>query len=523
MSDSFNSDSFSPDDSNLDISNLDISNSNSFSSGNFQSANVSSSSRAKATAVATKLPDLSPPNDPVESTDPTDSEPPAAPPVAPKKRLPLPVLIGLPIVLIVGGFFGLRWWHYTSTHESTDDAQLQGHVYQVSSRINGTVQTVVATDNQTVTAGETLVQLDPQTFQAQVDQAQAALSAAKQAAQTAQIGIEQASANASAQNTSAQGGISGANAGITTAQSTLTAAKLAVPTAQSQLTAANTTLENARIEAGRYQDLFVRGAVSAEQRDSYQQAYKTAQAQQKTAQEQLQQAQVQIDQAQAGIDKAQSELETSQGTLATANAAGFQTEISRSQYTAAQDQIKQAEASLKTAKLQLSYTKIEAPAAGTIGNKSVEPGTQVSIGQPLMAVVGQDFWVMANFKETQVANIQPGDPVTVTVDALGSQTLTGKVDSLSPASGSQFSLLPPDNATGNFTKVVQRIPIKIALDPSSLNGELARLSPGMSATVAVDIADNNITDNNISNNNIADNKAPSNTHSTSEINPPAQP
>lgn len=405
----------------------------------------------------------------------------------PRKRPPLPILIGVPILLIVGGFFGLRWWQYASTHESTDDAQLQGHVYEISSRINGTVQNVAVTDNQAVTAGTLLVQLDPQTFQTQVDQAQAALSAAKQAAQTAQIGIAQSTANANAQTTSAQGGLSGADAGITAAQSALTAAQLGVPTAQSQLNAADATLKDAQSEAARYQDLFTRGAVSAEQRDSYQQAYQVAQSQQEVAQQQVQQAQEQITQAQAGIDKAQAGLTTSQGTLQQANAAGLQTDVSSSQYAAAQDQIKQAEASLKTAELQLSYTDIKAPAAGTVGNKSVESGTQVSIGQPLMAVVGQDFWVMANFKETQVANIQPGDRVTVTIDALGSQTLTGKVDSLSPASGSQFSLLPPDNATGNFTKVVQRIPIKIVLDPNSLNGEISRLSPGMSATVAVDV------------------------------------
>ena len=420
---------------------------------------------------------------------PTENKP-------PKKRPPLPLLIGLPIVLIVGGIFGLRWWHYTSTHESTDDAQIQGHVYEVSSRVNGTVQSVAVSDNQTVTAGELLVQLDPQTFQAQLDQAQAALSAAKQAAQTAQIGIQQSTANASAQTTSAQGTLSGANSGIDAAQSALTAAQLGVPTAQSQLNAASATLGNARSEAARYQDLFTRGAVSAEQRDSYQQAFQVAQAQQETAQQQVQQSQVQVQQAQIGIDKAQSALTSSQGTLEAANAAGFQTDISSSQYAAAQDQIAQAEASLKTAELQLSYTHVEAPAAGTVGNKSVEPGTQISVGQPLMAVVGQDFWVMANFKETQVANIQPGDPVTITIDALGSQTLTGKVDSLSPASGSQFSLLPPDNATGNFTKVVQRIPIKVVLDPDSLNGEISRLSPGMSATVAVDITDNSSSNNN---------------------------
>ncbi len=167
--------------------------------------------------------------------------------------------------------------------------------------------------------------------------------------------------------------------------------------------------------------------------------------------------------------------------------------VNSSQYAAAAAQVSQAQASLKAAQLQLSYTQIKAPAAGVIGAKSVESGSQVQVGQPLMSVVGQDFWVMANFKETQLADIRPGEPVTIEVDALGNQTLMGKVESISPASGSQFALLPPDNATGNFTKVVQRIPVKIVLDTHSpdggFNDTAALLAPGMSATVSVDVSD----------------------------------
>ncbi len=405
-----------------------------------------------------------------------------------KKRPPLSILIGLGTALLVGGGFGLRWWQYASTHEITDDAQLQGHVYEVSSRVSGTIQQVAVADNETVTAGQLLVQLNPQDFQSAVDQAQAALEIAQQQAKTAQISIAQASANANAQTTSAQGGLSGASAGIAEAQATLDSAQAGVPVAQAALEAANATLQKAQTEAVRYQDLFTKGAVSAEDRDQYQQAYQVAQAQQTQAQQQVQQAQAKVIQAQAGIAKAQSQLQASRGTLQQAGAAGLQTEVNSSQYATAQNQIKQAEASLKSAQLQLSYTQIKAPDAGVVGNKSVEPGDQVQVGQPLMAVVGQNFWVMANFKETQVADIRPGDPVTLTVDALGKETLTGKVQSLSPASGSQFSLLPPDNATGNFTKVVQRIPVKISLDPDSIQGDISRLSPGMSATVSVDIS-----------------------------------
>ena len=414
------------------------------------------------------------------------AETPAVATARPRKKPPLPVLIVLAIGLLAGGVFGSRWWQYSSTHETTDDAQLAGHVYQVSSRVNGTVKQVAVTDNESVSAGQLLVQLDPDTFEAAVSQAQAALASAQDQAKAAQISVAQAGANANAQTTTAQGGLSGAGAGIGNAQAALTTAQAGVPVAQAGVTQAQATLENAQAEATRYADLYAQGAVSAEERDTYQKAYQVAQAQLETAQQQVTQAEAQVSQALSGIDKAQSDLLSSQGALQQANAAGLQTGINNSQYEAAQAQIAAAQASLKTAQLNLSYTQITAPAAGTVGDKSVEPGTQVQTGTPLMAIVGKDFWVMANFKETQVADIRPGEPVIVTVDSLGGETLTGKVESISPASGSQFSLLPPDNATGNFTKVVQRIPVKISLDPSSIEGDLSRLSPGMSATVSVD-------------------------------------
>ncbi len=409
----------------------------------------------------------------------------------PKKsrRRKILAFVGLGIALIVGGVFGLRWWQYAASHESTEDAQLQSHVYQISSRTNGTVQRVAVNDNQSVSAGQLLIQLDPQDYQAKVDQAQAALVAAQQEAKAAQVSIAQAESSTGAQTTSAQGAISDANAGIADAQAGLTTAQAGVPLAQSQLDQASATLEKTQTDYSRYQALFSQGAISAQDRDASRQAYEVAQAQQAQAQQQVQQAQAKVGQAQASIAKAQAGLLSSQGTLQEAQSGGLQSEVNNSQYAAAIAQVTAAQASLKSAQLQLSYTQIKAPAAGVVGDKTVEPGVQVQVGQPLMAVVGQDFWVMANFKETQLADLHPGEPVTIEVDALGDKALTGKVDSLSPASGSQFSLLPPDNATGNFTKVVQRIPVKIAIDPNSIDENAALLAPGMSATVSVDISE----------------------------------
>jgi membrane fusion protein, multidrug efflux system len=142
---------------------------------------------------------------------------------------------------------------------------------------------------------------------------------------------------------------------------------------------------------------------------------------------------------------------------------------------------------LKDAQLQLSYTNITAPAAGRVGRKNVEVGNRVQVGTPMMAIVNNDSWVVANFKETQLEKMKPGKPVEIKLDSFPHHTFKGRVDSISPASGAQFALLPPDNATGNFTKIVQRIPVKVVFDQESIKGYEARITPGMSAEVAVEV------------------------------------
>jgi membrane fusion protein, multidrug efflux system len=170
-----------------------------------------------------------------------------------------------------------------------------------------------------------------------------------------------------------------------------------------------------------------------------------------------------------------------------AAASGQQTAVNRSQYEAANSAIAQSIAALKEAELQLSYINITAPSAGRIGKKNVEVGNRIQVGAPLMAVIGTEHWIVANLKETQLNRIKLGQSVEVKLDAFPKQIFTGRVDSLSPASGAQFALLPPDNATGNFTKIVQRIPVKIILDPQSLGGYDDRITPGMSAEVTIEI------------------------------------
>jgi membrane fusion protein (multidrug efflux system) len=199
----------------------------------------------------------------------------------------------------------------------------------------------------------------------------------------------------------------------------------------------------------------------------------------------VQQAIARVAQARQGVDRAKATRQSRQGDVQQARATGNQTQVNRDRYAAATAQIARQAADLRAAQLQLSYTTIVAPVSGRIGRKSVEVGAQVQAGQPLMAIVGDQLWIEANFKETQVQRMHPGEAVEIRLDAFPDHPFHGRVESLAPASGAQFALLPPDNATGNFTKVVQRIPVRIAIDPDSLRGYEAQVTPGMSANVSV--------------------------------------
>lgn len=447
--------------------------------GKSASGKVSTTSEqfsAPSTESAPKVVELETPDSAIEEETILEAHP---------KRPPRWILGIVVIGAIVAGSWGLRWWHYASTHEETDNAQVVGNIYPISSRIPGTVQTIAVDDNQPVQAGQVLVQLDPHDYQVKVEQAQAALAVAQRQAQAAQAGISLANANAQAQTTTAQGSVGEAIASISSAQAALKEAQAGIPLAQAQLAQSEANLQKAQTDYQRYETLYQQGAISAQQRDAARANYETAAAAVDANQQQVQQAQAKVAQAQQGIAQAQAQLQSSQGGVQQAQATGVQAEVNRSQYDATVAQISEAEAALQDAQLQLSYTQIKAPATGRVGNKTVEVGQQVQPGQPLMAVVGTAPWIVANFKETQVARMHPGEAVEIHIDAFPSQTFVGRIASLSPASGAQFSLLPPDNATGNFTKVVQRIPVKITFDPNSIQPYENAITAGMSATVSV--------------------------------------
>jgi membrane fusion protein (multidrug efflux system) len=404
-------------------------------------------------------------------------------PKRPRKRILLSALgVGATVLSIVG----IRWWQYEATHQDTNDAYVTGHIHPVNSRISGTVTQVLVDDNQIVTQGELLVQLDPRDYQVALQQAQASLAAARHQADVAQVNIGVAATNAQGQTTSAQGNIDAAAASISTSEAALAEAQAGVPAAQANLAQVEADLVKAKLDYDRYTNLVQEGASPQQQLDAAKASYDALLAKRNALQEQIRQAQARVVQAQKNLDNAQAKLAATRGTLEQANSVAQQTEANRRQYKAAQSAIDQASAEVKNAQLQLSYTRILAPTAGKIGNKTVEVGQRLQPGQTLMAVVQEQPWIVANFKETQLGKMQPGQEVEIRIDSFSQHPFKGKVDSLSPASGAKFALLPPDNATGNFTKIVQRLPVKIVFDPESIKGYESRIAPGLSAVVSVE-------------------------------------
>lgn len=408
----------------------------------------------------------------------------SAKPSDPRKRRRTRLILA--ILFVVGTIFGCRWWWYASTHEETNDAYVTGRQYQLNSRINDTVIKVLVNDNQIVHQGQMLVQLDPSDFQVQVQQAQANLEAARGQAKTASVNIALASQNHLGQTTQARGTISTSTASVANAQAAVEGAKAAIASNQAQLIQAQADLHKTQADYKRNTMLYQTGVISGSQYDTFKASYQEDIAKRNAAEYQVRQAQAQLLAAEKQVASALGQLANSQGGLLTAQATAQQIKANQSQYKAAQASVDQAAAQLKNAKLQLSYTNITSPTEGRVGNaETVVLGQRVQPGQALIAIQENNPWLVANFKETQLEWMRPGQRVEIRIDSFPHQRFWGRVDSIAPASGSATALLPPDNATGNFTKIVQRVPVKILFDPQSIKGYESLIVPGMSTEVTV--------------------------------------
>lgn len=427
-----------------------------------------------------------------------------------KRRLLLAVLLAL---LIAGIFFGIHLYHRLMAYESTDDAFLEGHVIPISPRVAGHVARVAVDDNQAVREGDLLVQIDPADFRTRLDQGTAALAAARSQEKQAKIAVELTSVTSTA-------GVSQATFGVQQGGSTVSAtlaqlagaagqvlqAEAALNVAQAGLRQAEADVEEQRAVVTRSQKDQVRvdelaneGVVSQQARDladttamqesaklvSQQKKVDAAQAQLKQADAMLKSAQEARHAAQAQVGAAQAAQGQASGKLAEANVTPQRVEASQSALEGAAADVRRLEAAMHQAELDLSYTAIKAPVAGHVTRKSVEPGAYVQVGQPLLALVPHEIWVVANFKETQLTTMRPGQPVEIKVDTYPGRTFKGKVDSIQRGTGARFSLFPPENATGNYIKVVQRVPVKIVFVEDLAHAPL--LAPGMSVTPRVKV------------------------------------
>ncbi len=490
-------------------------------------------------------------------------------------------VVGLLVVAVLGGLFGTRYWRLAHQRIDTDDAYLTADITQVAPQVSGTVTRVYVQDDALVTAGKLLVALDPSTYQANVEQAQANLQSALAQAHSAAISVSLTSKTGTAQLTQAQGGVGQsagsigsaradvlrANAGVekalatsqaatanittaaaavqaaqannkhaqdavTTAQAQVSTARANVKALQAAVVAAQATEVKATRDAERYTYMLNQGAVSRENVDAAEAAAHVAQAQTESARQQVAMAQSAVSAREADVAAAREQVLATRAAVAQAQAAlaaaGYsahasqadisqaeaqrqaseqavqqavarrqqtmgqlqqahtrpqQVALSSSEHAQAEAKVAQARAALDAAQLQLTYTKIYAPVTGTVSQKTVQVGALVQPGTPLMALTTHKLWVVANYKETDLARIHPGARAEVEVDALDGQRFTGHVGSIAAGTGSTYALLPPDNATGNFTKVIQRVPVRILLDPGQAG--LDRLRAGLSVEATI--------------------------------------
>jgi membrane fusion protein (multidrug efflux system) len=373
---------------------------------------------------------------------------------------------------------------YFHDRESTDDAQVDGHITPMASKVYGRVAQVLVDDNQPVKAGQILVKIDPRDYQAAVDQAKAALLLAESEARSAGVDVPRTRENVASGNSSADAQLMGSQADLARAQTTYEQAQTAdLAWAQANVEKSQANAELAKADLARYLPLMEKGEISKQQYDAAKANADATASALRADQERMSQAKRSVDVAKAQLDAAKARVEESKAGVETAHSNVKQVSMKAADAQAKIARVEQARAALEAAQLNLSYTEIKAPVDGVATHKQVETGQIVQAGQGLLVVVPlQDVWVTANFKETQLKNMKPGQKAEVKVDTYG-KTFSGHVDSIAGATGSVLSLLPPENATGNFVKVVQRIPVKIVLDP--IPAGKAILRPGMNVDATV--------------------------------------
>lgn len=401
----------------------------------------------------------------VDQTNTPSAESTGSTPQGRRRSLMVAAVVGA--VILIGG---IAFWLYSNTYESTDDAQVDGHLNGITARIDGEVTAIHAEENQTVKAGQLLVELDPRDYQVALEQAQAQLI-------RAQAEVRAANSNLPITQSSTQTSVSNSKSEISNTEAGVAAAERDQAAAASRLQEVEANNAKAQADVARYKSLVDKDEVS---RSQYEQVVATAKALAAavdSARSSAESAQKVVEQRRAQLDQAHSQMK-----LADVSAPN-QIAISKANLQSGQATVKAMQALVDRATLDLSYCKIVSPVSGVVSKRTAEVGEHVSKGQRILTIADLgDLWITANFKESQLKQMHAGQSVTVTVDAFD-QKFDGTVEAMPGATGSVMSLLPPENATGNYVKVVQRLPVRIRLKPGQQG--LDRLRPGMSVVPKV--------------------------------------
>jgi membrane fusion protein, multidrug efflux system len=394
------------------------------------------------------------------------------------RRRNLMIVAGLVLIAVVAA----GWWYYGG-RETTDDAQVDGHIVPIAPRVGGTVLTVKVEDNQDVAEGTVLAEIDPRDYRVALERAEADLADARAAFAAAQAGIPITSTTTASQVSAAGANVERAQAGTDAASRDIEAARARLGAAQARLKEATANATRNSRDLERMKQLIAKDEVSQQQYDAAVAAAEAARATVESVQAAVIEATQAVSVAESRRVQATGAQTLAEADLRSAQTAPEQVTVTRSRAQSAEARVRLAQAALEQATLNLAYTTVKAPVAGRVSKKSVEAGQVIQPGQPMMALVPlENLWITANFKETQLNKMRPGQRVSISVDAYD-RTYQGRVESIAAATGARFSLLPPENATGNYVKVVQRVPVKILLDAGQDREHLLR--PGMSVVPTV--------------------------------------
>lgn len=416
------------------------------------------------------------------------------------------------MVIVAGAAYGLHLYHVSQTRETTDNAQIDANITSVSARVSGQAQEVLVDDNDQVEKGQLLFRLDQSDYQARVEQLKSALEVARRKVKQAELSVQMSRRDSEALLQQSGSAVEVSRQGVSTAQQAVEVARAearksstGIQQAEAGVAQATAELAKARAESRRLHDdvdryalLFSKGEVSqqrfeaiktsAAQADSQveaaRQAVRAHESLVRSARSAREVALQSVDKAQAYSAEMEARVGEAHGRYQQAEATQVKVAVAEADVKVAEAEVKRVQAELKEAELKLSYTKVYAPSSGRVTHKNLEPGQQVEVGRPVLALVDDsDVWVVANFKETQMERIKVGQRASLAVDTYSGADLDGTVESIQAGTGAVFSLLPPENASGNFVKVVQRIPVKITL--SKEEQQKYRLRPGMSVEATV--------------------------------------